>query len=44
LVSIDKFIIFPFNYGSDPVAPVFDFSFFFYIPSKFSALMDAGRK
>ena len=22
-VSIDKFIIFPFNYGGDPVAPVF---------------------
>ena len=41
-VSIDKFIIFPFNYGSDPVAPVFDFSFL--IASNFSALMDARRK
>jgi hypothetical protein len=40
-VSIDKFIIFPFNYGSDSLAPVSDFSFFFYIPSNFSALMVA---
>jgi hypothetical protein len=25
--SIDKFIIFPFNYGSDPSPPFFDFPF-----------------
>jgi len=43
-VSIDKFIILPFNYGGEPTPSppflVFLF-FFFYIPSKFSALMDA---
>jgi hypothetical protein len=39
-VSIDKFIIFPFNYGSDPVAPVF-LTLPFLDASNFSALMDA---
>jgi hypothetical protein len=42
-VSIDKFIIFPFNYG-DLVAPGFDISFFFYIASKYSALIDARSR
>jgi hypothetical protein len=42
-VSIDKFIIFPFNYGGNPVAPFFlDFTFYFsYIASNFRVLMDA---
>jgi hypothetical protein len=42
-VSIDKFTIFPFNYGGDLVAPLLDFSFFS-IASNFSALVDARRR
>jgi hypothetical protein len=41
-VSTDKFIIFPFNYGSDPVAPVF--VLLFLIASNFGVLMDARRR
>jgi len=37
--SMDKFIIFPFNYGG-PMTPVFEF-FLFLIVSNFGLLMDA---
>src|SRR5438132_1095860 len=43
-VSTDKFIIFPFNYGGNPLPRFLDFTFYFsYITSNFHVLMDARR-
>ena len=43
-VSTDKFIIFPFNYGGNPLPRFLDFTFYFsYIASNFRVLMDARR-
>jgi hypothetical protein len=38
-VSIDKFIIFPFNYGGNPRRPLFFGFCFSYIASNFGVLM-----
>jgi hypothetical protein len=42
-VSIDKFIIFPFNYGGTPRRPLFFGSCVSHIASNFGVLMDARR-
>jgi hypothetical protein len=43
-VSIDKFIIFPFNYGGNPSSPLF-LDLIFSVASNFGVLMDArGRR
>jgi hypothetical protein len=42
-VSIDKFIIFPFNYGGNPPSPLF-LDLIFSVASNFGVLMDAKRR
>ena len=41
-VSIDKFIIFPFNYGGNSPSPLF-LDLIFSVASNFGVLMDARR-